>query len=357
LRAVVEAAKPGQLIAELCAFGDNAIEEGLSGVFNRGQVEKGVAFPTTVSVNHIAAYYSPLPEESLTLEEGDVVKINMGVHIDGFIADAATTFILGATAENPASGKKADVILAAKQAIDAAVRKIRVGETNLTLTETIARVAAAYGVNSVEGVLSHQLKQHVIDGNKTILGKETNEQYVEETPFEANEVYDIDVFMSTGEGKPKEGEFRVTVYKRSLDTTYSLKLKTSRAFFSEVNRRYPTLMFSLRGFADQKGARLGVAECLKHNMLQSFPVLVERVGEFVAQFKYTVQIYPNGINVTTSVPFDEAAYTTDKVLPDDLKALLTEQIQRPRGSEPQSDAPKKKQRSRKKKAAPAETES
>lgn len=252
LRAVVEAARPGQLIAELCEFGDNAIEEGLAGVFNRGGVEKGVAFPTCVSVNHICAYYSPLPDESLTLEDGDVVKINMGVHIDGFIADAATTFILGATVEAPATGRKAEVVLAARQAIEAVVRKIRVGQTNLQLTDTIARVASSYQVTPLEGVLSHQLKQHVIDGNRTIINRETPEQHVDEITFEANEVYDVDVFLSTGEGKPREGDFRVTVFKRSLDMTYSLKLKTSRAFFSEVNRRYPTLMFSLRGFSDQK---------------------------------------------------------------------------------------------------------
>jgi curved DNA binding protein len=252
LRAVVEAARPGQLISELCEFGDNAIEEGLAGVFNKKQIEKGVAFPTCVSVNHICAYYSPIPEETVALVEGDVVKINMGAHVDGFIADAATTFVLGATPEAPATGRKADVILAARQAIEGVIRKIRVGGTNLELTETIAKFAEAYGVTAVEGVLSHQLKQHVMDGNRTIINKEHAEQHVDEITFEANEVYDIDVFMTTGEGKPREGEFRTTVFKRALDTTYSLKLKTSRAFFSEVSRRYPTLMFSLRGFSDQK---------------------------------------------------------------------------------------------------------
>lgn len=86
-------------------------------------------------------------------------------------------------------------------------------------------------------------------------------------------------------------------------------------------------------------------------MLQSFPVLVERAGEFVAEFKYTVQILPNGINVTTAVPFTEGAYITDKVLPEDLKALIAEPINKPRGE--QSDQPKKKNRSRKKKTVDA----
>jgi hypothetical protein len=61
-------------------------------------------------------------------------------------------------------------------------------------------------------------------------------------------VIGLDIYISTGEGKPKESEFRTTVYKRELDAQYNLKLQKSRAFFIEVNKRFPTLPFSIRAF-------------------------------------------------------------------------------------------------------------
>lgn len=112
---------------------------------------------------------------------------------------------------------------------------MRVGETNTSVTEVMNRVAQSYECNVLEGVLSHQLKHHVIDGNQVIIGTETFDQRVEEFVFGANEAYALDVIVSTGEGKPRESEFRPTVFKRALETTYNLKLKGSRQFLAEVN--------------------------------------------------------------------------------------------------------------------------
>lgn len=55
----------------------------------------------------------------------------------------------------------------------------------------------------LEGVLSHDLKKHLIDGNKVILNKETFEQKVEDQEFQVNDVFALDVFVSSGEGKTK----------------------------------------------------------------------------------------------------------------------------------------------------------
>lgn len=103
------------------------------------------------------------------------------------------------------------------------------------------------------------------------------------------------MYMSTGDGKIRESsELRTTIFKRAIDITYNLKLKTSRQFFSDVQQRFPTMMFTLRAFEDLKVARMGVNECSKHELLNNYPVLVERNGEFVAHFKGTVLILPQG---------------------------------------------------------------
>jgi methionine aminopeptidase len=72
---------------------------------------------------------------------------------------------------------------------------------NKDVTEAIQKVAAAYDCKIAEGVLSHQMKQFVIDGNKVVLGASNPETRVDDAEFEENEVYAIDIVTSTGEGK------------------------------------------------------------------------------------------------------------------------------------------------------------
>merc|ERR1711939_318328 len=115
-------------------------------------------------------------------------------------------------------------------AAEAALRLVQVGNTNTQVTEAFTKVAEEFKCKPVQGVLSHQLKKHVIDGNRTIIGCETVEERVDEFEFEMNEVYCIDVVMSTGEGKSRETELRHTVYKRAPDIAYSLKTQKARQF-------------------------------------------------------------------------------------------------------------------------------
>ena len=100
----------------------------LKKVFTKNKtLEKGIAFPTCISVNHLCGHYSPLKSEDTLLQSGDVVKIDLGVHIDGFVGLVAHTVVVG---EKETKGKKADAILAAYQAIQASLRLLRPGNLN-----------------------------------------------------------------------------------------------------------------------------------------------------------------------------------------------------------------------------------
>jgi len=61
------------------------------------------------------------------------------------------------------------------------------------------------------------VKRHFLDGNKVILNRETADQHVEEVEFQVNDVFALDVIVSTGDGHSKESDFRTTVYKRALE--------------------------------------------------------------------------------------------------------------------------------------------
>lgn len=95
---------------------------------------------------------------------------------------------------------------------------------------------------------------------------------------------------------------RTTVYKRAVDVKYALKNQASRSFFNEVNKKYPTLPFSVRSLTDEKAARMGVRECVNHGLMMPYPVLHERKGDFVAHVKFTVLLLPNGTLQITGLP-------------------------------------------------------
>lgn len=92
------------------------------------ELKKGIAFPTCLSVNNCVCHFSPVRSEvDVLLKKGDVVKIDLGAHIDGFVAVSAFTTVVGATAENPATGRQADAVLAAYNCSQAALRLLKVG--------------------------------------------------------------------------------------------------------------------------------------------------------------------------------------------------------------------------------------
>lgn len=92
------------------------------------------------------------------------------------------------------------------------------------------------------------------------------------------------------------------------------------AFYSEVGVKYDSMGFNLRYFDDEKKARLGIAECSNHGLLTPFPVLYEKEGEYVAQFKFTVAITATGLQRITTIPLDQDAYKSDHKIADaDLK--------------------------------------
>ncbi|XP_043708300.1 ERBB-3 BINDING PROTEIN 1-like [Telopea speciosissima] len=304
LQLVLSECKPNAKVVDVCEKGDAFIREQTGNMYKnvKKKIERGVAFPTCISINNTVCHFSPLASDEMVLQEGDLLKIDMGCHIDGFIVVAAHTHVLQG---GPVSGRAADAIAAANTAAEVALRLVRPGKKNKDVTEAVQKVAAAYDCKIVEGVLSHQLKQFVIDGNKVILSVSSPETRVDDAEFEENEVYAIDIVTSTGEGKPRLlDERQTTIYKRAVDKNYHLKMKASRFIFSEINQKFPIMPFTARAL-EEKRARLGLVECVNHDLLQPYPVLHEKPGDYVAHIKFTVLLMPNGSDRITSHPLQE----------------------------------------------------
>lgn len=311
IQIVRRGAYQGMLVRTLCQLGDTVVQKGTAGVYSKAKtesgekLEKGVAFPTCICINNCASHFCPIetdPESDTKLNTGDIITVQIGAHIDGYSAMASQTIVVRESrdADEPVlEGKKADVVMAAYTAAEAVLRLMRPGKSNEQVTDLIAKVAKIYGVEPLDGVISHQMKRYVIDASKCIVNRQSLEAKANKWEFEPYEVYNLDIVMSTGEGKAIEKDTRETVYKRRVEIDYKLKMKTSRQVFSEINRRYPTMPFTLRALDDPKKARMAMREMLGHDLVIAYPVLYEKDDAFIARCSLTVLITPNQTAVIT----------------------------------------------------------
>merc|ERR1711972_779132 len=126
-------------------------------------------------------------------------------------------------------------------------------------------------------------------------------------------------------GKGKETEIRSTVFKRQVENSYILKTQKARQFIHEVSKRFPTLLFTLRAIEDEQVARVGVSEAKRHDLLEEYPVLKEKEGDIVAQFKFTVLLLPGGTKKITGLALgnlEKQVVASCSVQNEEMKKLL-----------------------------------
>ena len=285
------------------------------------------------------------------LAEGDVVKIDLGCHIDGYIAVAAHTLVVPVSADSPPTtdDEMGNVAVAAYNAMLVATEAIKSGANNTEVTTAVQRVAESYGVNPIASVRMHQMKRYVIDGVKEVALKEPTPDEIEmgeeklpKCDFEQNEVYAIDVAMSTGDGKAKPGDMRTTVFKRNVEANYRLKMKSSRYVLSEVDKKFPTLPFTLRHFEDERQAKMGITECVSHGLVTPYPSLHEKNGTKIAHFKCTVLLLPSGTSRVTGLELPDY-FKTEKE-PDEETAKILADLAEKAAKKAKKKAAKKKKK-------------
>ena len=174
-------------------------------------------------------------------------------------------------------------------------------------------------------MLTHQILRNVLDGPKQIIlnPSENQRKDTETYTFNEGEAYSVDILVSTGDGKPKVLDTRTTIYKRNSDSVYNLKMKASRAVFSDVSKNYGSMAFTLRSFEDEKKGRLGIMECASHGLVTPYQVLFESKEAHVAHFMFTILLMPSGPLKITSFPWDEALYKSSLEIKDEsIIALL-----------------------------------
>ncbi|KAI8375861.1 DNA-binding protein [Blakeslea trispora] len=326
LEKVIALCIPGAKVIDICVEGDKLINEATKAIYNKKKIskekrmfnlnrKKGVGFPTTISINNCVAHFSPLPsdpESDTVLKEGDVAKIQLGAQFDGFCSTVATTVVVGG---GPVTGTKADVIKAAETALEATIRMIRPGNKNMDITKAVDKIAEAYNVKPVEGMLSHNQLKDKTDGEKQIILNPTEAHLrdFKRIEFAENEVYAIDILISSGEGKVRP----------------SRHMAASRAVLSEIQTKAGAFPFSLRDLEDERKARMGIVEAAKHQTVLPYDVVYERDEAVVAQYLATIMVTKNGNTLLTHPKYLDVQ-TEKKVEDEDISKLLATSYEPPK---------------------------
>lgn len=178
-------------------------------------------------------------------------------------------------------------------------------------------------------VTDDQNKQHEVNSNtknEALLG--------EKCEIEVNDVWALDILVSSEDGKISANpEIKTSLYRRDPQTEYMLKMKASREVLSTVMENHQYQTFSMRNLLENEKCslsetkiRLGLKECINHEVIVDQPVMQEAKPEaLVAQFKYTVLILSSGMLKITGIDLDESLYESEFRIEDEeiLKLLAT----------------------------------
>jgi len=253
--------------------------------------EKGgqPAFPCNVSVNEVAAHYTSPPDDKQTIPSNSLVKVDIGVHLDGYIADTAITICFNPEHEN--------LIRTAEEALAVAVKAIYAGISTSKLGSTIEKTIKTYGCRPISNLTGHQIGRYLIHTGKSI----PNVSHFLGSKIREGEVIAIEPFVTVANavGRVKDGDEKTIfrfVKRKSLRNPFAKRL------LGCIERNFKTLPFSkrwLKGFVPQEQHFKAFQELLHSKCLMSYPVFIEASGKPVAQAEHTVLVLRDGCKVLT----------------------------------------------------------
>lgn len=251
-------------------------------------IQKGAkpAFPCNVSVNEIAAHYSPPADDDTTIKEGDMVKVDVGVHVDGYIGDTAFTI---------ATGEKQELVQTVERALEAEIAAIKPGIEVGELGRIVEETATAAGFKPIHNLTGHSLARWNLHAGLTVpnVKGETGQK------LSVGDVVALEPFVTDGAGYVEDQQ-KVYILRYLYDRP--VRLRMARELLRDVKRAYDGLPFAERWLAKKMSKlrlELTLRELVGVGALLPYHVLAERAGGKVAQAEHTVIVTEDGCEVTT----------------------------------------------------------
>ncbi len=281
----VKYVKEDMKLLELAEFVENEI------------IESGakVAFPCNVSVNEVTAHYTPPSDDEKVFKSGDLVKIDLGAHIDGYIADTAISVIIGDDIPTEELEKHEKMILASQEGLEYAINNIKAGVEIGKVGEGIEKAINARGFNSVSNLTGHSMDRWIIHSGLSIPNiKENNPHKLEE-----GDVIAIEPFSTDGVGRVTDMK-DVYIFRYLRDRP--LRLIHAKRALKIIKEDYKILPFAQRWFKGRFSEHhLNAAMRMLVSSRAIFPyhVLREKTNAVVAQSEHTVIVEKDGCLVIT----------------------------------------------------------
>ncbi|EMC97320.1 hypothetical protein BAUCODRAFT_447868 [Baudoinia panamericana UAMH 10762] len=292
-----KAIKPGMTLTEIAELIEDGTRHltGHMGLEEGDNLIAGVAFPTGLNLNHIAAHYSPNAGNKTVLKQEDVMKVDIGVHVNGRIVDSAFTMAFEPQYDN--------LLTAVREATNTGLREAgidaRLGEIGAAIQETMESYeceinGTTYPIKSIRNLNGHTIANYSIHGGSAgksvpIVKGGGNER------MEEGETYAIETFGSTGKGYVRD-DLETSHYAKIADAPkVALRVASAKTLLRSIEKNFGTLPFCRR-YLDRLGHDkylLGLNNLVQSGVVQDYPPLVDVKGSYTAQFEHTILLRPN----------------------------------------------------------------
>jgi len=226
------------------------------------------AFPVNISLNRVAAHYTALPDDKSVVSKGDLVKIDVGVHVNGAIGDVATTIDLG-------NNKK--LVEASQKALENVKALIKPGTELREIGRVIKETISSYGFSPIKNLSGHELGLYKVHAGVTIPNYDNGDVI----QLEEGQHIAIEPFATDGEGKVIEGG-ESGIYR--LDQIKPVRDFTARKVIKFIQEEYKTLPFAKRWVVKKFPNGNYILRLLeKENVIKQYKQLVEVGKGLVSQ--------------------------------------------------------------------------
>ena len=234
-----------------------------------------VAFPANISINDIAAHYTPNENEKTVFGEKDVVKIDTGVHIEGYIADSAYTVCF--------DPDKKEMVSVIEKALEKALCLATPGRPVSEISEVIESEITSFGFKPVSNLTGHKLERYQLHTGFVIPNVRTGTKEI----LKENDVIAIEPFLTDGGGSIKEGrDVRIYMFEKQ----HPVRMTAARQVMSQSKEQFSGLPFALRWIKNPRGILLNraIRELVSVGAIYEYNVLKEILGGTVTQAEHTV---------------------------------------------------------------------
>ncbi len=291
--AVAAHRKAGAISREARELGASMIAEGVKLVDVAEAVEELIikrggkpAFPVNIGINDVAAHYSPSTADPLVFQKGDLVKLDVGAHVDGYIGDTAVSVEVG-------TKNWTKLIEASAEALRVAIQMIGDNVSVSTIGGAVERTIHARGYKPVVNLTGHGLKRYILHAGLTVPNFDDKSQ----SKIRNDMVVAIEPFATDGGGQifnDRPGNIYRVIRDRPLRDA------DAQALFDRIKSEYAGLPFCERWCTriDPKAPHL-LRTMQRHGQISSYSVLKEVRGGMVSQTEHTMMVLPSGVEVIT----------------------------------------------------------